>query len=144
MAQFSDNPFGGKMGTLEVPTAFRQMAEKGVTQARETYEKLKEAAESTNGALESFYSTATKGANDFNSKLVDVARVNTNAAFDLASKLVGVKTVPEAVELLMAHGSKQLEVLSEQAKELAALSQKVTVDAVEPIRSSASKVFNNK
>lgn len=143
MAQ-SENLFGGKIGTLEVPTAFREMAEKGVTQAREAYEKLKEAAENTNGALESFYSTATKGANDFNAKLVDVARVNTNAAFDLASKLVGVKTVPEAVELLMAHSSKQLETLSAQAKELAALSQKVTVDVVEPIRSSASKVFNGK
>lgn len=144
MTQYSENLFSGKIGTLEVPTAFREMAEKGVTQARETYDKFKEAAETTNGALESFYSTATKGANDFSSKLVEVARVNTNAAFDLASKLVGVKTMPEAAELLMAHGSKQIEVLSGQAKELAALSQKVAVDAVEPIRSSASKVFNVK
>jgi len=141
MTQYSDAMFGGKVGSLEVPAAFRKMAEKGVTQARETYEKFKEAAENANGAMESFYSTASKGANDVSWKFVEIARINTNAAFDLANRLIGVKTVPEAVELLADHGRKQFEVLSGQVKELAELGQKVTADAVEPIRSSASKVF---
>ncbi len=141
MTQYSDAMFGGKVGSLEVPAAFREMAEKGVTQARETYEKFKEAAENANGAMESFYSTASKGANDVSWKFVEIARINTNAAFDLANRLIGVKTVPEAVELLADHGRKQFEVLSGQVKELAELGQKVTADAVEPIRSSASKVF---
>ena len=142
MTQYSDTLFTGKVGTLEVRAAFREIAEKGVTQARETYDKFKEAAENANGAMESFYSTASKGANDVSWKFVEIARINTNAAFDLANRLIGVKTVPEAVELLADHGRKQFEVLSTQVKELAELSQKVTADAVEPIRSSTAKVFN--
>lgn len=141
MTQYSDTLFSGKVGALEVPAAFREIAEKSVTQARDTYEKFKEAAENANGAMESFYSTASRGANDVSWKFVEIARINTNAAFDLANRLIGVKTVPEAVELLADHGRKQFEVLSSQVKELAELGQKVTADAVEPIRSSASKVF---
>ena len=141
MTQFPESMFPGKMSGLEMPAAFREMAEKGVTQARETYEKFKSAAESTNGVIEAMFSTATKGATDYSSKLVEIAQTNTNAAFDLASQLIGVTSPQQAVELLTSHGKKQFETLQVQAKELAELGQKVATDAVEPIKASATKVF---
>lgn len=141
MTQFPESMFPGKNPALEVPTAFREMAEKGVTQARETYEKLKGAAENTNGVIEAMFSTATKGAADYSAKLVEIAQTNTNAAFDLASQLIGVTSVQQASELLTSHGRKQLEMLQAQAKELAELGQKVATNTVEPIKNSASKAF---
>ena len=88
---------------MEIPAAFREIAEKGVTQAKETYEKIKTVAEEATDLLEDTYATATKGVSDYGLKLIEVARENTNSAFDFASQLITVKSISEAVELSTAH-----------------------------------------
>src|SRR5579859_1904019 len=50
---------------VEMPAAFREFAERGVAQARDTYEKMKAAAEEATDVLETTYSTASKGAADY-------------------------------------------------------------------------------
>src|SRR6266568_3043411 len=102
---------------LEVPAAFREIAEKSVAQAKETYERVKAAAEEATDLLEDTYTTAAKGAADYNLKIIEAARANTNAAFDYARELLDVKSVSEVVELSTAHARKQFEALSEQTKE---------------------------
>src|SRR6204780_5609821 len=67
---------------VEMPAAFREFAERGVAQAKDTYEKMKAAAEEATDVLETTYSTATKGASDYGLKVIEASRVNTNAAFD--------------------------------------------------------------
>src|SRR5579871_1109315 len=69
---------------VEMPAAFREFAERGVAQARDTYEKMKAAAEEATDVLETTYSTATRGASDYGLKMIEAARINTNAAFDFA------------------------------------------------------------
>ena len=90
MAQ-SQDPFSTVV-PFEVPGSIREFAEKGVSQARETYEKFKDVAQSSNQTMEAVYSTATKGASDYSSKVIEMARSNTNAAFDVAEKMIGVKS----------------------------------------------------
>ena len=82
-----------------MPAAFREFAESGVAQAKDTYEKMKAAAEEATDVLESTYSTATKGASDYGLKVIEVARANTNAAFDFAGEIMAAKTLSEVVEL---------------------------------------------
>ena len=60
---------------IEMPAAFREFAENGVAQAKETYEKMKAAAEEATDVLEDTYSTATKGASDYGLKVIEAARV---------------------------------------------------------------------
>lgn len=122
-------------------TAAREFADKGVAQAREAYEKFKDAAQANNDTIEAVYSTATKGATDYTTKLVDIARINLNSAFALATKFAAVKTPSEAFALLSGHAREQYETLTAQSKDLVEFTQKVTADAVEPIKASASKVF---
>ncbi len=100
-----------EMPKIEMPAAFREIAEKGVSQAKETYEKMKSAAEEATDVLEDTYSTATKGASDYGLKMIEAARVNTNAAFDFASEMMAAKTLSEMVELSTAHARKQFEAL---------------------------------
>src|SRR5207253_2971808 len=107
----------------------------------ETYEKMKSAAEDATDILEDTYATATKGASDYGLKIIELARENTNAAFDFASRLITVKSLSEAVELSTAHTRKQFETLTAQSKELAAIAQKVTADATEPVKTRFSKAF---
>jgi phasin len=126
---------------MEVPAAFREIAEKGVSQAKENYEKMKAAAEEATDMLEDTYSTASKGAADYGLKLIEVARANTNAAFDFANDLINVKSLAEVVELTTTHSRKQFEAMSGQVKELATLAQKVATDTAEPIKSGVNKAL---
>ena len=51
-----------EMPKMEISAAFREFAEKGVSQAKEHDEKMKTAAEEANGLLEDTYTTVSKGA----------------------------------------------------------------------------------
>jgi len=126
---------------MEIPAAFREIAEKSVSQAKETYEKMKSAAEEATDVIEDTYATASKGAADYGLKVIEAARENTNASFDFATKLMTVKSLAEVVELSTAHARKQFEAFTAQSKDLVALAQKVTTDTVEPVKESVSKVF---
>jgi phasin len=129
------------MPKVEMPAAFREFAERGVAQAKDTYEKMKAAAEEATDVLETTYSTATKGASDYGLKVIEVARANTNAAFDFAGEIMAAKTLSEVVELTSAHARKQFETLTQQSKELGTLAQKVATDTAEPIKSGMNKAF---
>jgi hypothetical protein len=48
----------------------------------------------------------------------------------------------QAIELSTEHARKQIETLTEQTKQLAALVQKGTLAAVEPIKTGVAKAFN--
>jgi phasin len=124
---------------VEAPAAFRDMAEKGLSHAKENYEKMRSAAEEATGVLENTYASASKGATDYGRKMLELARENTNAAFDFATELLGAKTLSEVVELTTAHTRKQFETMAEQGKELAALAQKVATEAAEPIKEGMTK-----
>jgi phasin len=127
---------------MEIPAAFREIAEKSVSQAKETYEKMKSAAEEATDVLEDTYATATKGVSDYGLKWIDAARENTNATFDFYTDLMTVKSFSEVVELSTAHARKQFEALTAQTKDLAALAQKVATDTAEPIKGSVTKAFS--
>jgi len=126
---------------VEMPAAFREFAERGVAQAKDTYEKMKAAAEEATDVLETTYSTATKGASDYGLKVIETARVNTNAAFDYANELITAKTLSEIIELSSAHARKQFEAMTAQSKELTALAQKVATETAEPIKNGMNKAF---
>src|SRR5882672_8553786 len=126
---------------MEIPAAFRELAEKSVSQAKETYEKMKSAAEEATDVLEDTYATATKGASDYGLKVIEAARANTNAAFDFATQIMTVKSLSEMVELSTAHTRKQFETFTGQSKELAAIAQKVATESAEPVKESWGKAF---
>lgn len=126
---------------LEVPAAFREFAERGVSQVRESYEKMKSAAEEATDLMEASYASASKGATDYGRKLIEAARSNTNAAFDYATALMGAKSLAEVIELSTTHARKQFESLSAQSKDLTALAQQVATETSEPLKTGFNKAF---
>ncbi len=140
MANTTD-PFSASVIPFEVPEQVRAFAEKGVSQARESYTKFKDAAETHNSTIEAVFTTATKGATDYSAKLLDIVKTNTNATFDFAQELVGVKSLSQAMELWTSHARKQVEAFTAQTKELAELTQKIAAETAEPIKTGASKLF---
>ena len=128
---------------MEVPAAFRELADKGVAQAKDTYEKAKAVTEKATNQLKHAYTTAAKGATDYNLKVIEIARTNTNTAFDNARELLEVKSLSEFVELSSAHARKQFEAMTAQTKELTEFAQKVTTEiAASDWRHGDSKASN--
>jgi phasin len=135
------DPFSASVIPFEVPEQMRAFAEKGVSQARDSYAKLKDIAESHNSTMEAVFASASKGASEYSAKLMEMMKANTTARLDFAQDLIGVKTPSEALELWTAHAKKQFEALTAYSKELAELSQKVAAETAEPIKANASKLF---
>jgi len=118
-----DAEFAAAGKTIEFPIGFRELTEKSLAQSKETYDKMKAAAEDATGALEGTFSMAAKGTADYNRKVIEVARANANAAFDYARDLLDAKSISDVAEVSSTHARKQFEAFSQQTKDLATHSQ---------------------
>jgi phasin len=125
-----------EMPSMEVPPVFREVAEKGIAQAKENYDKLKSAAEQASDVLEETYANASKGCSGYGLKLIETTRANSNAAFDLFGELLAAKSYSEVVERTTAFMRTQFDTVTAQAKELTAHAQKVATETAEPIKES--------
>jgi phasin len=117
-----------EVGTAAIKSnkeAFRESAERGIAQAKGTYEKAKVAGEQATDFLKTTYATAAKGAADYNLKIIEIACTNTNTALEYAEELMGVNSPAEFVALSTTHARKQFDTMIAQTKELTELAQKV-------------------
>jgi phasin len=122
----------------DAPQPFREIAEKGTTQANETYEKMNAATIEASEVIKNSYSTAVKGMQDYNTKIIEFAHANTNAAFDFVQKMSGVKSPTAFIELWTEHARKQVETLTEQSRELAALTKKTAFASAESLKTGVT------
>lgn len=136
----ASNPAGS--ATTDAPNEFREMAEKGTAQAKANYERMSAATTEAGGLIANSYAMGFKGMQDCNNKFVEFAHANINSAFDFLQRLSSAPSPSAYVELSSEHARKQIETLTEQTKQLAALVQKGTLAAVEPIRTGVAKAFN--
>jgi phasin len=109
--------------------------------ANETLEKGKSAVEHAARSIEQSYSTTVENMRDYNLKIIDMAHANTEAAFELFRQLATAKTPSDFMELWTSHTRKQFEMLSEQAKDLTALGQKMAGESAEPIARNVNQAF---
>lgn len=137
----STDPFSASIIPFEVPEQMRAFAEKGVSQARESYAKFKDAAESHNGTVEAVFTSASKGASEYTAKLVEFMKANSSASLDFAQELLSVKSPSDAFSLWTGHAKTQLETFQSQAKELVELTQRIASETAAPIKASASKLY---
>lgn len=120
----------------------RATAENSSAQVKQGIEKMTAATLETNTALKNSCATALQGAQDYNIKVIEFAQSNSQAALEFAQKLPSVKSPSEFVDLSTEFSRRQLEALAEQAKELAALAQKVTLATTEPLKTGVTKAFS--
>ncbi len=129
------------MPSVEIPAVFRDLAEKSIAQARDSYAKMKTAAEDATDLVEDTYETAREGAFAIGVKAIDAAKVNSDASFAFARDLFGAKTFAEMIELQTSFARKQFDVFGSQFKELQDLAQKYVTDAAKPVTAQVEKTF---
>lgn len=138
------NPFEAfnvSMPSVEVPAFFREFAEKGVSQARDAYARMKSVAEEATDMVEDTYETARDGAFTMGVKAIDAAKANADASFAFARGLFGAKTFAEVIELQTAFARQQFDAVSAQMKEFQELAQKVVTETTKPVTAHVEKAF---
>ncbi len=118
------------------------MNTKTTAQAKEAYGKMSAATTEAADLIKNSYSTAVKGVQEYNNKLIEFTQANANAAYNFAQNLSAVQSPSAFAELSTEYARKQMETLTEQTRQLAALAQKVTLATAEPLKSGITKAFN--
>jgi phasin len=114
---------------FEVPSQVRDMAEKGVEQARKAFDEFVVAANDAAAKVEGSAETMRNGAADLNKKALSATEESVNASFDLATKLVKAKDLNEAMELQTAYVQSQMQRFGEVAREMGEAATKAAADA---------------
>ena len=122
------------------PQVLREAAETASAQTKQAFEKMSAASADATALMKDSYSTAVRRTQDYNAKFIEFAQANTEAAFAFFQQLSGVKTPTEFLELSTSHSRKQFEVLTEQARELTTLAQKVVSTTAERVETDARAV----
>lgn len=117
----------------EIQDATRDLADRGVQQARDNYARVRSAAEEATGFFEETFQNASKGVVEFNTKAIDLARENANNVFDFARQLTGARSLSEAIELQTSFMRRQYEAAVSQSRELGEIANRVTRESARPV-----------
>jgi phasin len=126
-----------------VSQRFRDGTDTSAERFKEVSENVGAAATEAANVMKNCCSTALKGMQDYNSKLIEFSQANTKSYVEFVQKLAGVKSPSEFVEIATDHGRSQLETVAEQAKQLAELAQKVTLATAEPLKTGFAKAYSH-
>ncbi len=127
----------------QVPAFVQEMAEKGIFQAKDAYEKFRVAAEEATDVLEDSYENARQTTIGINLKAIESAKENSDAAFSFMTRMVGVKSLAEAIELQSGFVSKQVEVFGSQVKDMQELVAGAMTEASDPFREMFEKTLKD-
>lgn len=142
MAYKTDDIFSfSAFDPAKLTESFREFAEKGATQSREAYAKMKTAAEEATKTVESTMQSAQTGSVELGLKAIDALRANADMSLSHMEALLGVKSVSELFELQTAFIRKQAEVTVEQAKAMQDAARKLAEDVAKPGKDAAEKVM---
>jgi phasin len=119
---------------FEIPPEMRAFAEKGVEQARQAFDGFISAAHNAVATFEGQAESARKGAKDVTEKAITFAQQNVASSFELVQQLMQAKDVQEALQLQSDYVKRQMQTLTEQARELGEASSKAAKDAGMPKR----------
>ena len=120
----------------------RDMTETGAQRSKEVFEKIGMATSEAAEVMTNCCSTALKGMQEYNSRLIEFTQVNAKSHVEFLQKLAGVKSPTEFLELSTNHNRSQIGRLADQAKQLAELTEQVTLATAEPVKTGLAKVYD--
>jgi hypothetical protein len=119
--------------------------DKKVTQkARETAEKVGQAAEEAVRSVEQSYSSAFDNIRNLNVKLIDTAQANADAVCALARDIATINSPSDLLTVWTNHAQKQIDLVTKQASDLTALGQKLVTGSTAPMTRSFQEAFTQR
>jgi phasin len=120
---------------FQMPPDIRTFAEKSIDQAKQAFDGFISAAQQAVSAFEGQAESARKGARTVAEKAMSFAEQNVAKSFELAQQLVRAKDVQEVLKLQGDFIRTQMQLLSEQARELGESAGQAAKDAASPPKS---------
>ena len=123
----------------EIQQSFRSALQKGVLESHAAFTKAKTAADEAASAYEVSFAAAKDGALAINAKALEALRANADANFDFLKSVFAAKSLSDVITLQSEFARKQVETMTNQTRDIGALTQKAMADAVEPIKEQVAK-----
>jgi phasin len=117
---------------LEIPAEVRQLAEKGVGEAKKAFDNFIVAAQKVTASMESQAAVVQSGSMEMHGKIRAYAERNVATCFEFAQKFIQAKNVQEVMQLQAELVKAQMQAITEQTTELANAAVKSVVDAAKP------------
>ena len=108
-------------------------------ETRESFDKTMETGAETIRGVQEGFSSAVENVRDLNVRLIDMARASTGLAFDFAHDLATAKKPADLIEAWTTHATKQFDMLTKQASELTAASQRFANATTETVSRSKQR-----
>lgn len=114
-------------GGYEIPAEMRDFAEKSVEQARRAFESFLDAAYKASSTMETHATSTQDNMRAVAGAAVSFAEQNLSASFNYAQRLARAGSVEEVLKIQSEFAKSQIETLSKQMNEMAAVAGR-TVD----------------
>ena len=115
---------------FEIPKEMRAVAERNVEQAKLAINNFMRAAQEAVSELEKRVQASQGRALDISKKAMSFAERNVLSAFEFAQKIVQAKDIQELVRMQTEFVQSQMQVLSEQVKDLGETATKTAMESV--------------
>ena len=112
---------------------FRNVAERGVAQTSEAYERMKSGAEWAQKTMASSGEAMRAATSELSLKTLATVRANTEAGFNHLEALASAKSLSEVFELQTSFFRAQFETAVSQAKDMQAAATKAAEDVSRPV-----------
>ena len=123
----------------EVTDMYRQFADQATQQTRDTYGRMKTAAEEAQATMETTVDGMQNAGTTIGLKAIDAMRTNAELGLSHLENLMKVKSVSELIELQSSYVRKQTETSADQIKQMQELSTKVAEDVSAPAKAQFDK-----
>ncbi|MBK5958989.1 hypothetical protein CCR97_12330 [Rhodoplanes elegans] len=120
----------GTTPSFEIPSEMRAVAERSVEQAKLAFNNYMQAAQEAVSAFEDRVKASQVGAQGISKKAMNFAERNVISAFDFAQRVVQAKDIQEVVKMQAEFVQTQMQVLSEQLKDLGETATRTAMDSV--------------
>lgn len=127
------------MDPARLSEAFRSMTQKSMEQSKEAYGRMKTAADEATRALESAMENAQQGSLSFSKKAIDAMRSNAEIGFNHLERMMSATSFAEVIEMQTAYVRRQIEAVTDQAKDMQSLSQSIAQEMMKPGREAFQK-----
>ena len=131
------------MDPSKMTESYRELAEKGLVQSKDAYDKLKTAAEDATKTVEQTLESAQSGTVELSMKAIEAVRTNADNSLTHIEALLGVKSVAELFELQSSFIRKQAETAVDQAKDIQEAARKVADKVAKPSKTAYEKAAKN-
>jgi phasin len=128
---------------FEIPMEIRAVAERSVEQAKLAFTNYIRAAQEAVSTFEQCVKASQVGAQGISKKAMSFAERNVLSAFEFAQKIVQAKDIDELIRMQTEFVRSQIQVLSEQVKDLGETAAKTAKESVKELETATKTAMES-